>query len=294
MNPVRRWAARAAAGATLAFLPLMAAAQPARPDAGWHQVIRGEDGTTVSIDSASIGHTRDSTFTVRTKIRFPEPMLVAGRTVDHEIDLEEYDCGAGRSRGVASGLFSDTMVVTAVPLSGTWAAVAENRRVVFDASCGWLLGSFAAALPVARELTELEEQPQLLNAPVVARALSRHYPPERKAHGETGNVTVRFRITEEGRVDTLTLEVVETTHQDFSKAALDVARLMVFRPGRAEGKLVSVWVTLPVTFQLQAAVFEVPTPRSGNPTESLSPLRGRIEVRPRADPPPPPNNPRRP
>ncbi|HVG44018.1 MAG TPA: energy transducer TonB [Longimicrobium sp.] len=270
MNPTRRSAARAAASAALVLLPLAAAApalgaQTARPDPGWHEVVRAEDGTTVSIDSASIGHTSDSTFRVRTLIRFPEPMQVAGgRTVDREIDLEELDCGAGRSKGVASGLYLDTAVVTAVALSGTWATVAESRKAVFDASCGWLLGSFAAALPTARELEDVEEQPQLLNGPMVSRALSRFYPPGRLAYGETGNVTVRFRITEEGLVDVPSLEVVRTTHADFSQAALDVARLMVFRPARLGGRAVRVWVTMPVAFRVQSPVFEFPRTRPGN------------------------------
>jgi TonB family protein len=237
------------------------AAQAAAPRAGWQEVMRDDAGTTVSVDLGKISRTRDSTFLLRTEIRFPEPVeLPGGKRADHEIDLEELDCGAGQSRGLASGLYLDTAVVAAVALPKEWAPVDENRRAVFDARCGWLLTSFASELPTGYELSELDEQPELTNARAVAAALSRVYPPGLREKGDTGRVVVRFRVTAEGMVDPPTAGVVESTSEGFSRAALEVVRTMRFRPAKVQHRPVAVWVTIPVSFQLQGSVFRVPLP----------------------------------
>jgi TonB family protein len=249
------------------------AAQAAAPRAGWQEVMRDDAGTTVSVDLAKISRTRDSTFLLRTEIRFPEPVeLPGGKRADHEIDLEELDCGAGQARGLASGLYLDTAVVTAVALSKEWVPVAEDRRAVFDARCGWLLASFATELPAGYELTELDEQPELANARAVAAALSRAYPPELRAKGDTGVVVVRFRVTAEGLVDPPTAGVVRSTSEGFSRAALEVVRTMRFRPAKVQHRAVAVWVTIPVSFQLRPSALELPAPRPGPEPPGL--LRG--------------------
>jgi len=249
------------------------AAQEAAPRAGWQPVMRDDAGTTVSIDLGQISRTRDSTFLLRTEVRFPEPVqLPGGKRADHEIDLEELDCGAAQARGLASGLYLDTAVVTAVALPKAWAPVTEDRKAVFDARCGWLLTSFAAALPTGYELGELDEQPELANARAVAAALSRVYPPELRAKGDTGVVVVRFRVTAEGLVDPPTVGIVESTSEGFSRAALEVVRTMRFRPAKVQHRPVAVWVAIPVSFQLRPSVLELPAPRPGPEPPAL--LRG--------------------
>lgn len=242
----------AAAARALALLALFSAAPglSAQPGA-WHEVIRGEDGTTVSIDSAALTHTRDSAFVVRTVIRFPEPVaLAAGRTVDREIDVEELDCGAGTSRGVVSGLYADTVLVSATELSKTWAPVAANRRMVFDASCAWLL-AVAAAFPAAYDLAAVSEQPELDNIGDVNAAVDREFPAGPRARRLSAEVVVRVRVRADGTVDPASVQVVTATNPDFSDAAKRVAAGMHFRPARMGSEAVPVWVTLPVSFHLQ-------------------------------------------
>jgi len=102
------------------------------------------------------------------------------------------------------------------------------------------------------ELSAVEVQPELLNRDEVAAALSRNYPPLLRDAGVTGTVTIRMRIGRDGVVDPATIEVVSTTHEAFSDAAVRVAQRLRFRPARYKGEPVPVWVSLPVTFQLQS------------------------------------------
>jgi TonB family protein len=101
------------------------------------------------------------------------------------------------------------------------------------------------------ELSAVEEQPVLLNRDEIAANISRSYPPLLRDAGVTGSVTLRMRVGSDGRVDPWTIEVVESTHDLFSQAASNVAGRLRFRPARVGGKPVPVWITLPVTFQLE-------------------------------------------
>jgi TonB family protein len=282
-----------ALAALLAAVPLSAQSGPGT--AGWHEVMRGEDGTTVSIDSASIRHTRDSVFVVETAVRFPQPMqLESGQPIDREVDVEELDCAAGRSRGFESRLHLDTALVRRVTLSAEWAPVAENRRPLFDARCGYLLSSFAAALPVGYELAGVEKQPELANGPAVVTALSRAFPPRLRAAGDSGLVVIRMRLREDGTVDTSSIHVVRTTHPGFSDAARRVAAVMRFRPARVGGKAVPVWLTLPVSFASRAGAAPAfvplgssgpdrrawPAPEVVRPADPAPPPTGRAPPRP--------------
>jgi TonB family protein len=101
------------------------------------------------------------------------------------------------------------------------------------------------------ELSAVETQPELLNRDEIAAAISRNYPPLLRDAGVTGSVTLRMRLGSDGVVDAGTIKVVESSHDAFSQAAANVASRLRFRPARVKGKPVPVWVTLPVTFQLQ-------------------------------------------
>jgi protein TonB len=135
--------------------------------------------------------------------------------------------------------------------SSTWQPVAEDELPIFQAVCAYLLGSFAAELPVTRdyeELANLEQQPELANRAEVARALSRTYPRELYRQHVGGTAIVRFQITPEGRADTASARVLRASRREFGLAALDVVRQMRFRPGKNHGVPVAVWVTLPIAF----------------------------------------------
>lgn len=100
------------------------------------------------------------------------------------------------------------------------------------------------------ELAALDVMPELANRAEVQKALSRNYPPLMRDAGISGTVTVRFRITRTGTVDPSSVEVVESTHEAFSEAAVRVVTRMRFSPGKLHASPVPVWVTLPVTFTI--------------------------------------------
>ncbi|MFL5385478.1 MAG: energy transducer TonB [Longimicrobiaceae bacterium] len=101
------------------------------------------------------------------------------------------------------------------------------------------------------ELSAVEEQPALSNGSEIQRQLSRQYPPLLRDAGVAGTVTLRMRVMENGTVDPESISVENSTHDAFGDAAKRVVERMRFRPAKVGGKAVKVWVTLPVTFQLQ-------------------------------------------
>jgi TonB family protein len=237
-------------GALALAAPLAAQRTPSA--SGWRTLLTGEDGTVVAIDSAVVDRTGDSTFTVRTAVRFPRRVaLASGDSVDREVDTEELDCAGARSRPMISEVFAGEALVRTTLLSDSWAEVRPGRRAVFDASCAYLLGGFAARLRRSYELSLVEEQPELINRGAVSAALTREYPRNMRAKGQAGTVTLRFRVLEDGTVDRATVLVQQLTHPDFAEAAVRVVNTMRFRPARLRRMPVPVWVTLPVTFRLQ-------------------------------------------
>jgi len=101
------------------------------------------------------------------------------------------------------------------------------------------------------EMTAVEELPELSNRNDVARQISRNYPPLLRDAGVNGQVTIRMRVMSDGRVDPESIQVENATHEAFGDAARKVVERMRFRPAKVGGRPVNVWVTLPVTFQLQ-------------------------------------------
>ncbi|MFL5385546.1 MAG: energy transducer TonB [Longimicrobiaceae bacterium] len=242
-----RWASALALLLACAAAPLSAQARDTA--AAWKTVLTGGDGTVLAIDSLSVNRTGDAIFTVRTSLRFPRRIArVSGDTVDREVDTEELDCRGDSARPLLSEEFDGEKRVATTMLSRAWAPVAPGRRAVFDASCAWLLGGWAARLPRSYEAEDVEEQPELVNREAVGLALSREFPRDLRAMGLSGTVVLRFRIMEDGRADRTSLRVEQITHPAFGDAARRVVYAMRFRPARLNGKPVPVWVTMPVVF----------------------------------------------
>lgn len=109
-------------------------------------------------------------------------------------------------------------------------------------------------------LSEVEEQPMLANRADMARLIQRSYPPEMRSRGETGTVTLRFRIQTDGRVDSASVMIENASSPEFTEPAAKVARAMRFRPAKIENRAVPVWVTLPITF--------MPVPRTAPATRA--------------------------
>ncbi len=75
------------------------------------------------------------------------------------------------------------------------------------------------------------------------------YPPTAAKNHVQGRVIVQFIVEKDGSVDAV--KVVRSVDKDLDKEAIRVCKtLPKFTPGRQNGKIVPVWYTLPVTFQL--------------------------------------------
>lgn len=90
-------------------------------------------------------------------------------------------------------------------------------------------------------------KPELANAPAVADALLRSYPPLLRDAGIGGTTVLWFFLDERGR--TVKASVFTSSGYDgLDQAAERVARVMSFTPARNLGRAVPVWVQIPITF----------------------------------------------
>jgi len=182
------------------------------------------------------------------------------------------DCARARFRGRRTMVYADDVALPVTQSDETtgWLPVGDDELPIFQALCGYLLGSFAASLPVTVEAVAAEEPPELANRTEVAQALSRGYPRMLRDAGTTGTVQIRVQIMTDGRVDVDSARVLWATHPGFTPAVLYVLRRMRFRPARNGGRAVASWTTFPVSFSLQDEHGMPPAP-GPPPTPSLGP-----------------------
>ena len=77
-----------------------------------------------------------------------------------------------------------------------------------------------------------------------------NYPPEAAKNNIEGRVVVQFVVKKDGSIGEV--KVVRSVEKDLDKEAIRVIKaLPEFTPGRQDGKAVSVWYTLPVSFKLK-------------------------------------------
>jgi periplasmic protein TonB len=108
----------------------------------------------------------------------------------------------------------------------------------------------ATDLSAAPVFTPMTQRPELRNTRAVQEALRRHYPPLLRDAGIGGTVNIWFFIDENGRVRNTRL--AESSGYDaFDQAAIRVAEVMEFSPAYNRDQRVPVWVSLPITFEIQ-------------------------------------------
>ncbi len=76
------------------------------------------------------------------------------------------------------------------------------------------------------------------------------YPESAKNNGIQGRVVVKFVVTKKG--DVIDHEVTESVHPDLDAEALRVIKTITrFEPGYSDGKAVTVWYEVPISFTLK-------------------------------------------
>jgi len=109
----------------------------------------------------------------------------------------------------------------------------------------------------ARALPELHGEDSVFSVVEVDSAAARYewsaapaYPPRMLEKGTEGRVRAEFIVSQEGYVDTLTLLILETTNDDFTKAVRDALPFMRFKPAKIGKIVVSQLVLQEFRFQI--------------------------------------------
>ena len=109
----------------------------------------------------------------------------------------------------------------------------------------------------ARQLPKLHGEDSVFSVVEVDSAASRYdwsaapaYPPRMLEKGTEGRVRAEFIVSQEGYVDTTTLQIVETTDDDFTKAVRDALPFMRFKPAKIGKIVVSQRVLQEFRFQI--------------------------------------------
>lgn len=87
------------------------------------------------------------------------------------------------------------------------------------------------------------------NAPAYARFLPPDYPPRARRQNIEGSVLLRVLVDKEGRA--AEVQVVESSHPEFTRAAQKSARRSRYVPMKYLGQPVEAWVLIPFHFKLR-------------------------------------------
>jgi TonB family protein len=136
------------------------------------------------------------------------------------------------------------------------------------------------------------------NVTAFTRQLERNYPPLMRDAGTPGAVVLRFRILEDGRVDSASIQIASSSAEPFNGPSIRTLRSLAFYPARVNGRPVKVWSVLPISFRAESLRPDS-TPQLGMESRlelvdfaarhypaalKESSLEGRVEVRFRVQP----------
>jgi len=136
---------------------------------------------------------------------------------------------------------------------GAVAACAPARPAASPAPAPAPPAPAAASAPGGRAyvLSEVDVVPELINREEVGVAIRANYPALMHDAGVQGVVTVRFIVGADGIPERSSIQVVQTTTEQFREAGQRVAARMRFTPARLGGAAVRAYVTLPISFSLR-------------------------------------------
>ncbi|HEU4882317.1 MAG TPA: energy transducer TonB [Longimicrobium sp.] len=124
------------------------------------------------------------------------------------------------------------------------AAPGARRAGVGTMGYLWETGDTLATVPPLAVLAP----PSIRTTAAFARQLQRNYPPLLRDAGVWGEVVLRFRILEDGTVDTMDVRVLRASHEQFVGPAVRALRVLTFHPARANNRPVKMWTELPIQF----------------------------------------------
>jgi TonB family protein len=125
----------------------------------------------------------------------------------------------------------------------------------------------------------IDQDAKLQNHDEVSRQIASRYPLALRDSGIAGSVLLRFKVSNEGTVDSASITMRQATDTAFVEAATLVVRQMRFTPAIVSGRPVQTWVTAPVHFTPRAVVGTPPD----EGTYELSAVEVKPELRNRAE-----------
>lgn len=102
---------------------------------------------------------------------------------------------------------------------------------------------------ISGNLSKYDEFPELLNSDEVSRAVARRYPQNLRRRGIEGAVGLIIHLTKNGLVDQIRLQK-PSPHEEFNRAAREIAKIRRYRPARYEGTAVDIWAYVTTEFRL--------------------------------------------
>ncbi|MBW3570487.1 MAG: TonB family protein [Gemmatimonadetes bacterium] len=149
----------------------------------------------------------------------PPPVIAPPSANEQAVKAEDFSgqgAEGGVAKGVAGGVAQSTVQRETPPDEGTY------------------------------ELSAVEELPRPTNTSDLTRQLARNYPPLLRDAGVTGTVHVRMGVQPDGRVDESSIQITNSTHEQFNDPTIRAVRVLRFRPAKVNGRPVPVWVDLPI------------------------------------------------
>lgn len=105
-------------------------------------------------------------------------------------------------------------------------------------------------LPRAQDVSRVFEDSEVTIRPERVSSPPVSYPHRLRQAGIQGSVILRVVIDTTGRADSTSLEVLHTTHDDFTPVARDVCLHSTYTPGRLYDQKVRVRVRMPINFTI--------------------------------------------
>lgn len=133
--------------------------------------------------------------------------------------------------------------------SGTPTASADTGRIGSGTQTNATSGTGSAPTGTFSS-NMVDRAASLTNRDAIVRQLQRLYPERLKESRTEGTVIVQFVVTAEGRVDMSTVQVMSSTHELFTAAAMRVLKEFRFRPARKGDHNVRMLTSIPMQWEL--------------------------------------------
>ena len=145
------------------------------------------------------------------------------------------------------------LIPAEIPPPGQVAITADDiyqQQIIAAARDTLRGGEEVVAIGETPSFTPFTVAPRIQNRAEVSRTLESAYPPVLRDAGVGGSAEVWLRLDEQGIVQDVQINA-SSGHPALDQAALRVGEIMRFSPAMNRDKVVPVWVSVPVTFQVR-------------------------------------------